>query len=58
MLRMDWLLALDLWDMVIEVLRSTNYNVQPKLTSHQETGQFLIPKPRPNMSKEDRRLSN
>ena len=36
-LRMDGLFALDLWDTVIEVLRSTN-NVQPKHTSVQETG--------------------
>ena len=36
-LRMDGLLALDLWDIVIEVLRSTNNNVQPKHTSIQET---------------------
>ena len=37
-LRMDGLPALDLWDMVIEVLRSTDNKVQPKHTSHQETG--------------------
>ena len=37
-LRMDGLLALDLWDIVIEVLRSTNNNVQAKHTSIQETG--------------------
>ena len=55
-LRMDGLSALDLWDMVIEVLRSTNNKVQPKHASHQETGQFLIPKPRPNMSEGNRRL--
>ena len=30
--------ALDLWDIVIEVLRSTNNNVQPKHTSIQESG--------------------
>ena len=35
-LRMYGLLAVDLWDMVIEVLRSTNNKVQPKHTSHQE----------------------
>ena len=33
-LRMDGLLALDLWDMVVEVLRSTNNTVQ---ASHNET---------------------
>ena len=36
-LRMDGLLALDLWNIVIEVLRSTNNNVQAKHTSIQET---------------------
>ena len=40
-LRMDGLLALDLWDMVIEVLRSTNNKDQPKHTSHQQTGAVL-----------------
>ena len=38
---MDGFSALDLWDMVIEVLRSTNNKVQPKHTSHQETGAVL-----------------
>ena len=33
----DGLLALDLWDMVMEVLHSTKNKVQPKHTSHQET---------------------
>ena len=37
-LRMDGLLALDLWDKVIEVLRSTNNTVQPKHNGIQETG--------------------
>ena len=36
-LRMDVLPALERWGIVIEVLRSTNDNVQPKLTSIQET---------------------
>ena len=40
-LRVDELFALDLWDTVIEVLRSNNKNVQPKHTSHQETGATL-----------------
>ena len=40
-LRMDWLPALDLWDIVIEVPRSTNNNVQPKHTSIQETDATL-----------------
>ena len=37
----DGVLALNLWDMVIEVLRSTNNKVQPKHTSHQETWAVL-----------------
>ena len=37
----DGLFALDLVDTVIEVLRSTNNNVQPKHTSHQETEAVL-----------------
>ena len=57
-LRMDGLLALDLWDTVIEEPRSTNNNVQPKHAGPRKLGQFLIPKPRPNMSKENRRLIN
>ena len=40
-LRMDGLAALDLWDMAIEVLCSTNKNVQPKHPSIQETGATL-----------------
>ena len=38
---MDGLLALDLWDTVIDVLPSTNNKVQPKHTSHQETEAVL-----------------
>ena len=34
---MDGLHALDLWDMVIEVLRSTNNNVQPNHIGIRET---------------------
>ena len=44
--RMDGLPALDVWDIVIEDLRSTKDNIQPEHTGHQETGQFLVPKPR------------
>ena len=40
-LRMDGLLALDLWDVVIEVLHSANGTVQPKHNSIQETGATL-----------------
>ena len=39
--RLERLPALDLWDMAIEVLRSINNKVQPKHTSHQETGAVL-----------------
>ena len=37
-LRMDELLALDLWGIVNEVLHSTNDSVQPTHTTIQETG--------------------
>ena len=40
-LRVDGLLALDLWDIVTEVVRLTNNNVQPKHTGTQETGATL-----------------
>ena len=39
--RMDGIPALDLWGMVIEVLRSSDNKVQSKHTSHQETGAVL-----------------
>ena len=39
--RMDRLFVLDLWDIVIEVFRSTKVNIQPKQTDHQETGAVL-----------------
>ena len=35
---MDGLLALDLWDIVIEVLHSTTDKIQPEHTNYQETG--------------------
>ena len=38
---MDGLPALDLWDIVIEVLRSTNNTLQPRHSSFQETGATL-----------------
>ena len=38
---MDGLPALDLWDIVIEVLHSTEGKTQPKYTGHQETGAVL-----------------
>ena len=40
-LRMDGSFAFDPWDIVFEVPRSTNNNVQPKHTSIQETGATL-----------------
>ena len=40
-LRMDGLHALGLWDIVIEVLHSTNNKAQPKHPSHQETQAVL-----------------
>ena len=55
---MDGLPALHLWDIVIEVLRSTNNNVQPKHTSQQENDSTFNSKPRPRKSKEDRKLMN
>ena len=38
---MDGLLDLDLWDVVIEVLRSNNNNVQPNHNGIRETGANL-----------------
>ena len=57
-LRMDGLITLDLWDKVIEVLRSTSNNVQPKLSSIQETGVRLVvvPKPSPRKSKKGQKV--
>ena len=43
---MDGLPALDLWDIVIEVSRSTKDNIQPKHSNHQETGAVLDSKTR------------
>ena len=40
-LRLDGVPSLDLWDMVIEVLRSTNNNVQPNHDGIRETGANL-----------------
>ena len=49
-LRKDGSLALDLWDIVIEVLRSTNKDVQPSVTLHFKT--------KARKSKEDRKYIN
>ena len=60
-LRMDGLPAVDLWDIVIEVLRSTNITVQPKHTSIQETGATLHSKTKtPNVKRRQKvdQLSN
>ena len=54
-LRVDVLPALDLWDIVIEVLHST---IGKTTLATRKLGQFLKPKPRPNMSPENRRLTN
>ena len=56
-LRMCGLRALELWDIVIEVLRSIKTMYNPNIQGTRKLGQFLIPKPRPSMSKENRRLS-
>ena len=55
---MDGLPALDLCDIVIEVLHSTKDKTQPKHTSLQETGAVLDSKTKTNMSQEDRKLMN
>ena len=57
-LRMDGLLALDLWDTVIEVLRVINNNVQTQNIRAYRKLVLFIPKPRPGKSEEDRRLIN
>ena len=57
-LRMNGLLAFDLLDIVIEVLHSTKDNIQPKHNwPPGKLEQFLIPKRRPNMLQENRRLT-
>ena len=48
---MDGLLALDLWDIVIEVL--TKDNIQP-----QHWAEFLIPKPRPKHVTRKQKVAN
>ena len=48
---MDGLLALDLWDIVIEVLRSTNNKDQPKQAT-KKLGQFLFQNQDPTCQKE------
>ena len=57
-LRIDGLLALDLWDIVVEVVRSTNSKAQPTIIASRKLVRLSIPKPRTRMSKEDKRLSN
>ena len=54
----DGLPALDLWDIVIEVLRSTNNTVKPNHVSIRETCAGHNPKPRPQLTKENKRLIN
>ena len=55
-LRMGWMPALDLWYTVIEILRSTNNNVQPKHTSHQEIGADLDSKTKTEHVKRKQRI--
>ena len=62
-LRMDGLLALDLWDMVIEVLRSTNNNARQGRFAQRDlcgTGDHFINKKRPKhqLKRERERLSD
>ena len=57
-LRMDGPPALDLWDIVIEVLRSTNKSVKPNHNVIEELVRGPIPQARHNISKEDTRLSS
>ena len=56
--RMDGLSALDLWDIVVEVLRSKNDTAQPNHDGVREAFRGPIPKPRPKMTKEGKRLIN
>ena len=52
-LRMDACPALDLWDLVIEVVHSIDNTVQPRTQWHiQETGATLHSTPIPKISKE------
>ena len=52
------LLALDLWDMVIVVLRSTKNRVQPKHTSHEENVAVLDSKNKTQNVMRNRRLTD
>ena len=52
-LRMDWLPALDLWDMVIEVLRSTN---NPTMMASGKLVRFSNPKSRSKKTNEGKKL--
>ena len=56
-LRLGGFLALDLWDMVIEVLRFNNNTVQPKHTSIQETEATLYSEAK-TLNVKRRQLSN
>ena len=56
--RMDGLLALDIWDIVIEYYEQPKTIFNPNILPTRKLVQFLIPKPRPNMSREKRRLIN
>ena len=56
--RMDGLLALDIWDIAIEYYEQPKTIFNPNILPTRKLVQFLIPKPRPNMSREKRRLIN
>ena len=53
-LRMDGLLALDLWDIVIEVLRSTKGNANTNVNRSWDTGARpkITPKPKQTKTKQ------
>ena len=54
-LQMDGLLALDLWDFVIEVLRSTQGNANSVVSSSLETGAKPKSTPKPKTNADHKR---
>ena len=57
-LRMDGLLVLDLWDILIEILRSTNNTVQPNHNGIKGTCARPNSKTKTQLTKEDKKLIN
>ena len=57
-LRMDGLLVLDLWDILIEILRSTNNPVQPNHNGIKGTCARPNSKTKTQLTKEDKKLIN